>query len=360
MGSERVRIKDIADELGLSTATVSNVIHGKTRKISDETVKRVQALIEQKNYIPNMAGILLAQNDSRIIGVVVNDHPKYEGHVLEDGFISSSLNALSGKMNAMGYFMMVKTTTDWNDISRIASMWNMDGLILIGFCEQDYKKLRETMHIPFVVYDGFFPDAEKIVNVTIDHYDGGYQAGKYLRAMGHESVVCLSDNDTCMDGERIKGCAAGMRAEGETEKDAQSAVEMDTEYALKRNVGRADFLQIPMNARERRAFYDRHFAEICRYTAVFAVSDFYAVEFIRYAQEHGKRVPEDISVIGFDDNPCSVSAFPALTTIGQDAVLRAETALGILRKMKEGDYSRRRITLPVRLVERASVRNLNV
>ena len=70
----RVRIVDIAEELGLSTATVSNVIHGKTKKISDETVKRVQELIEKRGYIPSMAGILLAQNSSGIIGVVVNDH----------------------------------------------------------------------------------------------------------------------------------------------------------------------------------------------------------------------------------------------------------------------------------------------
>lgn len=91
----RVRIVDIAEELGLSTATVSNVIHGKTKKLSDKTVKRVQELLEKRDYIPSMAGILLAQNNSRMIGIVVNDHEKYEGHVLEDGFISSALNALS-------------------------------------------------------------------------------------------------------------------------------------------------------------------------------------------------------------------------------------------------------------------------
>jgi len=60
----RIRIVDIAEELGVSTATVSNVIHGKTKKISDRTVQRVQELLEEKQYIPSMAGILLAQNDS--------------------------------------------------------------------------------------------------------------------------------------------------------------------------------------------------------------------------------------------------------------------------------------------------------
>ena len=77
MEQQRVRIRDIAEELGLSTATVSNVIHGKTGKISDETVKRVQALLEEKQYIPSMAAILLTQNASKIIGVFLNDHEKY-------------------------------------------------------------------------------------------------------------------------------------------------------------------------------------------------------------------------------------------------------------------------------------------
>ena len=68
MTQHRVRIVDVADALGLSTATVSKVIHGKTEKISDKTVKRVQQELERSGYIPNMAGILLARNNSRIIG----------------------------------------------------------------------------------------------------------------------------------------------------------------------------------------------------------------------------------------------------------------------------------------------------
>ena len=104
----RVRIYDIAEELGLSTATVSNVIHGKTKKISDRTVKRVMALLEKRQYFPGVADILLAQNDSRIIGIFVNDHEKYEGHTLEDFFISSSVNYLSTEIENSSRFMIIK------------------------------------------------------------------------------------------------------------------------------------------------------------------------------------------------------------------------------------------------------------
>lgn len=142
MDENKVRIADVAEELGLSTATVSNVLHGKTHKMSEATIKRVEQKLEETGYIPNMAGILLARNNSRIIGVVVNDGEKYEGRVLEDGFIMASLNALSREMNRKGYFLMVKTTADIREIPAFASMWNMDGLILMGFCGADYETLR--------------------------------------------------------------------------------------------------------------------------------------------------------------------------------------------------------------------------
>lgn len=205
VAQNRVRIVDVADALGLSTATVSNVIHGKTSKISDETVKRVQQKLEESGYIPNMAGILIARNNSRIIGVVINDHVKYEGRVLEDGFVMSALNALSHEVNEKGYFLMIKTTTDIREISIFASMWNMEGLILMGFCEADYEKLRNQMRISFVVYDGYFEKCSKVVNLVIDHFDGGKQAGEYFKQLGHKKALCISDNFVCMDKERIEG-----------------------------------------------------------------------------------------------------------------------------------------------------------
>lgn len=332
----RVRISDIAEELGLSTATVSNVIHGKTRKVSGETVRRVQELVEKREYIPSMAGILLAQNNSKIIGVIVNDHEKYEGHALEDGFIAASLNALSKEIDLAGYFMMVKVAAQWQEkeIVRFASMWNMEGLVISGFCELDYKRLRESMHIPFVVYDGYFQETQRICNLTIDNYDGGCQVGAYLKRMGHERVLCISDNLICMDSERIEGCAAAM---------GENAVSI---------------MQIPLQAEERMRFYQEKEAKILEYTAVFAVSDFYAVELIHYLQGKGIRVPEDISIVGFDDSPLCGYCRPPLTTVRQDACARAKKAVSILQKLKMGVKERSTVKLPVYLVERKSVKNL--
>jgi len=331
MNRDRIRISDIAEELGLSTATVSNVIHGKTKKISDETVKRVQELVEKKGYIPSMAGILLGQNDSKIIGIVVNDHKKYEGRVLEDGFISSAINALSKEIDRAGYFMMIKTTTQWNEIVRFASMWNMEGLVIIGFCEQDYKKLRESMHIPFVVYDGYFKEAQRICNLIIDNYDGGYQVGEYLKRMGHKKILCVSDNSICVDSERMNGCMEAMEPHS------------------------TGFMKIPFRKEERMQFYRERMSEILKYDAIFAVSDFYAVELIHYLQKRGVQIPEDISIVGFDDSPLCVYCVPELTTVRQDVTLRAKKAISILQHLKNGSEVPLTLKLPVFLVERQSV-----
>lgn len=337
METERVRIIDIAEELGLSTATVSNVIHGKTKKISDETVKRVQELLEEKRYFPGIAGVLLGQNDSRIIGIVVNDHEKYEGHVLEDAFIAASLNALSRELERTGYFMMVKVTGSWNEIPRFASMWNMEGLVVMGFCAQDYQKLRESMHIPFVVYDGYFTETEKICNLVIDNYSGGRQAGEYLRGLGHRKVLCIADNYSCMDKERIEGFRDGFTAEEETGER------------------QIEFMQIPFKREERSRFYTEQADRIEKYSAVFAVSDHYAAELMHFLQRKGMRIPEDISIIGFDDTPLCRWIQPPLTTVKQDVELRAGYAVEALKLLKAGNCGKKSIKIPVSLVVRASV-----
>ena len=328
--AERVRICDIAEELGLSTATVSNVIHGKTGKVSAETAERVTALLEEREYIPSMAGILLARNSSHILGVFVNDHPKYEGHTLDDFFIASSLNFLSAEIERSGQFMMVKKAKRAEEIVQFASMWNMDGIVVIGFCEQDYALLRSRIRIPFAVYDGLCRPPQRFLNLTIDNFDGGRQVGQYFRALGHETALCISDNDTGIDRDRMLGFRRGFAP------------------------GSVTPLIVPMQKAERWAFYRQHLETLRRAAAIFAVSDAYAVELIGFLAEQGIRVPEDISVAGFDDTPICEMLRPALTTVRQDGALRAGLAVEKLRELKEGRPVETEILLPVSLVVRNS------
>ena len=335
MDEKRVRISDIAEELGLSTATVSNVLHGKTKKISDETVRRVQALLEKRQYVPSMAGILLAQNSSRIIGIIVNDHEKYESHTLDDVFIATSLNFLSEEIEKSGQFMMIKKTTSPEEIIKFASIWNLDGMVLIGFCDEDYMYLRNHMRIPFVVYDGYCDNAQRIYNITIDNYDGGFQVGRHFKKLGHKRALCISDNCICVDKERYDGFCEGFGKE---------------------NCG---FMLIPMKKSERLDFYHKNLDSLRNYTAVFAVSDFYAIEFMHFLQENGISVPDEISVAGFDDTPMCTLVSPTLTSVKQDMSLRAKIAVEKLRELKERKEAETTIMLPVTLIERKSTKHIN-
>ena len=335
MEEQRVRICDIAEELGLSTATVSNVIHGKTKKISDETVKRVMALLEERQYFPNIAGILLEQNSSKIIGIFINDHEKYEGHTLEDFFISSSLNYLSTEIENHGRFMMVKKAKCAEEIIKFASMWNMDGIIVIGFCSQDYMYLRNHMRIPFVVYDGFCKKPERILNITINNFDGGFQVGHHFKDYGHQSALCISDNEIGVDRERLNGFYDSFAP------------------------GTADFLLIPMQKHERWAFYRQHLNTLKNASAIFAVSDYYAIDIICFLSKQGISVPDDISVAGFDDIPMCQMVYPTLTTVKQDGALRAKLAIEKLHELKEKKTSETKIRLPVSLVIRDSTKDVS-
>lgn len=330
----RVRISDIAEELGLSTATVSYVIHGKTEKVSERTAQRVMALLEERGYLPSVAETLLGRNPSKIVGVVVHDHEKYEAHVLEDSFIASALNALSAETAKNGLQMMVKKTADLEEIILFSTMWNLEGLVLIGFCAQDYGHLREHMRIPFVVYDGCGITADRICCVNIDDHKGGFLVGDYFRRGGHKRVLCISDNDIDMDHERWLGFLEGFGTVG------------------------AELLLIPMQREERKAFYLKMLPKIRQNTAVFAVSDYYAADLMHFLSGQGISVPSEISVAGFDDTPLSGMIFPSLTTVRQDVVLRAELAIEKLRQLRSGQNTEVSVTIPVTFIERESTRIL--
>ena len=108
------------------------------------------------------------------------------------------------------------------------------------------------------------------------------------------------------------------------------------------------------------AFYSENLPRLFseKITAVFAVSDHYALEFMQFLQGQGIRVSEDVQIIGFDDTLASRESVPALTTIHQDAALRARTAIRRLEALRDGTPCDAGIVLPVELVERESTRRL--
>lgn len=328
----KVRIVDIADELGVSTATVSNVIHGKTNKVSAATIERVQRKLQERGYLPDMAATLLAQNNARIIGVVIKDHEKYEGQLLCDPFVSSALNCLADEIERAGWSMMLKKTQEIMDSVPFASMWNMDGMVLLSFCAADYQRLRDAIRIPFVVYDGVFRGGERLCNIEIDDFDGGMQVGSHFRESGRSEILYIADNETCMDLARYEGLCSGVGF-------------------------KADFLHIPDRKQERMAFYSDNIAVLRSHSAIFAASDYYAIELMQFLQRQGIRVPRDLAIAGFDDGIICQQVVPTLTSVRQDPSVRAKTAVSLLQKMKADPSFSTDMQLPVELIVRDSTRS---
>lgn len=131
--------------------------------------------------------------------------------------------------------------------------------------------------------------------------------GEYLRRKGHKKALCISDNMICLDKERYDGFCAGFGKE------------------------QADFMLIPMQQEERKKFYKNHLEKLRQYSAVFAVSDYYAIDFIHFLTEQGIAVPDDISVVGFDDTPMCKMVSPELTSVKQDVAERARIAIEKIR-----------------------------
>ena len=228
--------------------------------------------------------------------------------------------------------MIVRTANSLDEIVSFATMWNLEGLVLIGFCNADYKRLRENVRIPFAVYDSCGVTAERVCAINIDDRHGGFQAGEYFRLCGHQRALCLADNDIDMDRERWLGFREGFGCG-------------------------AEFMMIPMAKAERMAFYREKLPQIRSFTAVFAASDYYAVDLIHFLQNSGIDIPGEISVAGFDDTPLCELVYPSLTSVRQDNTERARTALDAIAKMRAGELAEPVVTLPTSLVIRDSTKN---
>lgn len=336
---ERITIKDISEKIGVSTATISNVIHGKTKRVSKATIEKVQEALEESGYIPNMAAVLLAQNSSRIVCVVLSDDKKYNGKMIEDPFVSGIVNGISKGLNQKGYFMMLKEEKDISKIAQYASMWNMAGLILLGYCDSNYEELRRKIRIPLVVIDGYSKKVSNYGNVSIDNYDGGYKAGEYLIKNGHKNIMFLSDNDLCGDHQRYEGFKKALYDGGINHK-------------------LEDFKILPMNKIQRDNYLNDIIKSIRSYTAVFCASDVYAIEFMNFLTDNNISVPDEISIIGFDNIPACEIVRPRLTTIEQNINKRAVCVCELLDSLiKKEDINNEKI-ISVKIIERDSVKKI--
>ncbi len=340
-----ITIKDIAELAGVSPTTVSNVLHGRTEKMSPETLEKVKKVIKEQNYVSNMAGRLLANYGSRIIGVIMTYERRNDINAIQNPFYSEIVGALEKNIRKEGYYMMLYTSGSAEESIQMALSWNVEGLIILGCPPCDCRKLREQLDKPVVFVDTYFEDdPDSYDNVGLRDYEGGYLMTEYLLRMGHRRIAFLADEEhpVGVDYERLNGCRDALRACGITPSEC-------------------DYIPLPFRLEER----DRLIRSLCAerirdYTALFFASDFYAIDAVNVLFSEGISVPEDISVVGFDDNVFAVECRPQLTTVRQNISDKAFHAVKKVMELITGTpSSERNIRLPVELVLRSSVKAID-
>lgn len=347
---KHVRIRDIADALGVSTATVSNVIHNKTSKISAATIDRVQKALDEFGYAPNMAAISLAQKRSHVIGVVVGATRRFQKAMLTDPFIGHMLDSISTELEAHGYSLMLCRESNIANVPRNAHMWNWAGAMFIGFSDKAYEELSGKMPVPYMAVDGGRLDSEEYASTSLDNYSIGWQAAEHLISKGHRKICYMTDASQPVRMEQSG--TPGMRYFGLADAMAKLLPGCEPPRTF----------HLPSTPDERIAAYDDIYQASLNgeITAVFSVGDLFAVELLNHLTDAGVKLPEALSVLGCDDVDSATIVRPRLSTFHQDMPSRGKAAVTLLLNMVEKTCAPRHIINDVQMVCRDSVADINI
>jgi LacI family transcriptional regulator len=333
-------IKDIAREAGVSATTVSNVIHGKTSRVSQQTIAQINEIIKRSGYTPNMSARALVSNRSKVIGMINHLVPRTSGSFVEDPFHSTLIGSIEEVLRDNGYYLMLRTVEDSADLLNFLRNWNIDGMFFIGLFRDAFFDTLSEVDIPVVLIDSYI-EHPRMQNIGLEDFNGGYIATRHLIERGHTHIVFAS-SPIHKDGvvqERLRGYKSALEEAGipfredyifEQEFTVSTDIELGKEIASKKEV-----------------------------TAVFATADILAAGIMAGLRQSGAAIPGDISVVGFDDiNLCQLIS-PPLTTVHQDAAQKGRLAVASMIRRLKGEPIEAPIILPVSLVERESVKKIN-
>ena len=333
-------IKDIARAAGVTATTVSNVLHDRTQHVSPDTVKRVRQIIDQMGYVPNMSARALVGSASRIIAVVSSLVPLSSGGFFQDPFHAVLLSGIEQTVRANGYYLMVRTVESTDELHSLQQNWNIDGMILTGaFSPRFYRQLEAT-GTPCVQIDS---SAQSLgLRVGLEDRYGGYLATLHLLENGHRDILfcCPPMKDSAVIERRYEGYCDAL---GKWGVPAREDMICESDFSS------AEGIALGKRLAARRD-----------YTAIFATADILAAEICTGLMLSGRSVPNDVSIIGFDDIAVSRINCPPLTTIHQDVAARGTKAVEMLVDAIQTGHRADPYIFGVSLVKRESVRNLNL
>lgn len=332
-----VTIRDIARATGVSATTVSNVIHGKSNRVSAETIQNINEAIKQLGYVPNMSARSLVSSSSKVIGFINHVITDENSNFMEDPFHSSSIGTIENILRKNGYYLMLRTVKTADELVTFLQNWNVDGLFFTGIFKDKFFEAIDGLNIPVVLIDSYVHPPH-ICNVGLEDFTGSYQATCHLIENGHRNIGFASPSikDGGVLQERFLGYKAALAEHGiPFRKEHIFQQEMDIESC---EIVSQNIIQFP------------------ELTALVVTADIMAAGIIRGLRANGKRVPEDISVVGFDDINLAQLITPPLTTIHQDMNLKGRLAVDYMLQLLEGNQPENtNITLPTKLIVRKSV-----
>ncbi|MDR1692546.1 MAG: LacI family transcriptional regulator [Oscillospiraceae bacterium] len=331
-------LKDIAREAGVSATTVSNVINNKKQRVSPELVEKILGIIARENYIPSMTARTLAKNSSPIIGIINHLITRHNGSFIADPFHNTFMGSIEDRIREKGFFLMIRTVEDSRGLEEVSRNWNMAGMILTGLFQDEFFEGVRSMRIPYVLIDSYI-DLPDVCNVGLEDQKGGYMAARYLLERGHR-VIAFTSPMIRKDGVVEKRLTGYRQALGEF------GVPYDPGLVFEQEISIAEGMRLGY-----------HLSGKPEVTGIVSTADILAAGIMAGLRERGMRIPEDKSVVGFDDNYLCQITYPRLTTVHQDAEEKGIVATELMIAQLTGKPIReRKIILPVRMVERESVR----
>lgn len=330
-----ITIKDIAKRTDVSIATVSRVINNKSEGVSDGTRKRILEVVKELGYQPNALARGLVTKRTKTIGLIIPD--------IANPFFPDIARVVEDCANKQGYSVFLCNTDDnlhkESQYIKVLGEKCVDGII---FTSNAIPKQEHTIEliknsIPLVLMDRWV-ELEGICGVFLDNLKGGYMASKHLIDLGHERIACITGplySKTAKD--RLEGYKKALFEEG---IPVDKSIIVEGDYKINSGFNAAEKL---LNK---------------KVTAIIAFNDLMACGACKSVKANGYRIPEDISIIGFDD--IQLSQMMELTTIRQPSYEMGIAAIKMLIKLIEHKkINKRIISFEPSLIVRQSTGRVN-
>ena len=334
-------IKDIAERCGVSVSTVSRVLNNHP-DVSAANRERVLAVVQELHYVPNNSARDLVKPAADSIGLVVRG--------VGNPFFTGIIRAMERMITEAGYTMVLHQIQSGEDELRagaeLARSKRLLGLILLGGCFDYTPEQTASLGIPFVccTYTNSFGTLEgnDYSSVSIDDEQAAYRAVRLLTDHGHRKIGVILES-VCDHS------ISQLRYEGYCQALQDAGIPLDPELVEE---------TVTYEMADGYAGMERLLKRRRDLTAVFAISDAMAVAAMKALHDHGKRVPEDCSVVAIDGIDMSAYFVPTLTTLVQPQQELGENSVRILVDMIEGRAGNCHLQLETQVRQGGSVRPL--